>query len=77
MLALLAIARLQLRMRREHAVEPYQVQPWARHQGRQPLHEFHRGEHDVGGALLVPRPRGFEFEFDLPFARVLKAVLRA
>ena len=46
-------------------MKPYQVQAWARHQRRQPLHEFHRCEHDVGGGVA---PRGLELEHDVAFA---------
>ena len=55
----------QLRIRRQHAVEPYQVQSWPWHQRRQPLHELHRCQHDVGGAVA---PRGFQFEDDVAVA---------
>ena len=33
-------------------MKPYQVQARARHQCRQPLHEFHRREDDVG--IILP-----------------------
>ena len=36
-----------------------QVQAGARHQRGEPLHELHRGEHDVGDAVT---PWGFEFQ---------------
>ena len=57
--------RSQFGIRREHPVKPDQVQPWPGHQRRQPLHEFHRRQHDVGGAVA---PRCFEFEDYIAFA---------
>ena len=46
-------------------MKPYQVKTWLRHQRRQALHEFHRGEDDVRCAVAPPC---IEFENCVAFA---------
>jgi hypothetical protein len=55
--------RAQLRVRRQHAVEPVQVQHGPQHQRRQPLQELQRPHHQVRGPVA---PRRLELELHLP-----------
>lgn len=57
--------RTQSGMRGEHPVEADQVQPRARHQGDQALHEFQQRHHDVGGAVAIGT---LQLRHDLAFA---------
>ena len=48
--------RAQLGVRREHAVEANQVQPWSRHQGRKPLHEVTPAPEPAPVVRRAPEP---------------------